>query len=292
MTVLHDLHSHSTASDGTLTPTALVARARDAGVDVLALTDHDTTEGLAEARAAATDAGLQLVNGVEISVTWSGLTVHVLGLGIDETNAELSSGLEGLRTYRHWRAEEIARRLQKAGISEALEGARRYSNGRLIGRTHFARYLVECRHAASVRDVFGRFLVKGKPGHVAGQWATLEEAVGWIRAAGGTAVIAHPARYRLTRTKLRRLIGEFRESGGEALEVVSGSHSVDECHTMARHATECDLLASAGSDYHGPENPYVEIGRLKPLPHGCRALWDHRTLRGTLVGVAPISGKA
>lgn len=277
MDVLHDLHTHSTASDGTLSPTALVQRAREAGVGVLALTDHDTTEGLAEARVAAEGAGLSLVNGVEISVTWSGLTVHVLGLGVDDASPELGAGLAGLRTYRKWRAREIARRLEKAGVPDAFEGARRYSNGRLIGRTHFARYLVERGHAGSVREVFKRYLVKGKPGHVAGQWAKLEDAVAWVRAAGGTAVIAHPARYRLTRTKLRRLFGEFRESGGEAIEVVSGSHSLDECHTMARHASDCGMLASAGSDYHGPENPYVEIGRLRPLPHGCRALWDHRS---------------
>lgn len=278
MTVVYDLHTHSTASDGTLTPESLVRRAHDAGVNVLALTDHDTTDGLAEAGAAAADLGMTLIKGVEVSVTWQGMTVHVVGLGVDDRYPDLQQGLAGLRTFRQWRAEEIARRLEKSGIAGAFEGARRYATGQLISRTHFARYLVECGRASSVRDVFKRFLLKGKPGHVSGRWAMLDEAVGWIRASGGQAVIAHPARYRLTRTKLRRLIGEFRECGGEAIEVVSGSHSQDECFTMGRHAVECGMLASAGSDYHGPENPYVEVGRLRPLPPGCTPLWRQWTL--------------
>ena len=240
---------------------------------MLALTDHDTTEGLAEARATAVVLGMTLVNGVEISVTWNSMTVHVVGLGMADTHPGLEQGLAGLRDFRNWRAEEIARCLAREGIDGAYKGARRYSNGRLISRTHFARYLVERGRAQSVRDVFKRYLVRGKPGHVPGRWAMLDEAVGWIRASGGQAVIAHPARYRLTRTKLRRLIGEFRECGGEAIEVVSGSHSRDECFTMGRHSVECGMLASAGSDYHGPENPYVEVGRLMPLPQGCRPLW-------------------
>jgi len=270
----YDLHTHSTASDGTLSPAQLVGRARAAGVRVLALTDHDTTEGLAEARAAAQREGIGLVNGLEISVTWSAMTIHIVGLGVEDTDAELQSGLARLRAFRDWRAEEIGRRLEKAGIPGGFEGALRYSNGRLISRTHFARYLVECGRERTVRDVFRRYLVRGKPGHVAGKWAQLEEAVGWIREAGGQAVIAHPARYKLTRSKLRRLIGEFKECGGVGFEVVSGSHSRDECFTMGRHAIDCGLLASAGSDYHGPENPYVALGRLTPLPHGCTPVWS------------------
>ena len=274
MSRVYDLHTHSTASDGTLTPTELVRRAAAVGVGVLAVTDHDTTEGLGEARRAAAATGIELVAGVEISVTWNGITVHIVGLGVATDDPALERGLAGLREFRDWRAREIARRLDRAGIPGAFEGARRHSGGRLISRTHFARFLVDRGHADSVRQVFGKYLLRNKPGHVPGRWASLEDAVGWITGAGGQAVIAHPARYKLTRTKLRRLIGEFRECGGEGIEVVSGSHSRDECYTMARHAGDCGLLASAGSDYHGPENPYTELGRLMPLPAGSRPVWS------------------
>ena len=273
MPTRYDLHTHSTASDGTLAPAELVARASGAGVEVLALTDHDTTEGLAEGGAAADAAGLVLVPGVEISVTWSSRVVHVVGLGIDPADAALQEGLAGLRRFRAWRAEEIGRRLERAGVSGAFEGARALSNGRLISRTHFARFLVAGGHAPDMRRVFRRFLTRGNPGHVPGAWADLEAAVGWIRSAGGQAVIAHPARYPFTRTRLRQLIGEFRECGGEGIEVVSGSHGRDDTFTAARHARDFRLLASAGSDYHGPEHPWLELGRLPPLPDGCRPVW-------------------
>jgi 3',5'-nucleoside bisphosphate phosphatase len=274
MTVQPDLHSHSTASDGTLTPEALVARAAAAGVEVLALTDHDTTEGLAAAQVAAADVGLTLVPGVEVSVSWGGRTIHIVGLALDPGDATLQEGLARLREYRLWRAEEIGRRLEKAGIRGAFAGARALSNGRLVGRTHFARFLVRQGHAQDVRGVFRRFLLKGKPGHVPGQWARLEDAVSWIRGAGGQAVIAHPARYGFTATKLRRLIGELKEAGGAGIEVVSGSHSRDECFVFARHAREHRLLASAGSDYHGPEDAWLELGCLAPLPEGCIPIWE------------------
>lgn len=274
MTIAYDLHTHSSASDGTLVPAELVRRAAGAGVEVLALTDHDTTAGLAEAGRAAAAAGIRLVSGVEVSVTWNAMTIHVVGLGFDRDNTALQEGLARLRDFRDWRAAEIGRRLEKAGIAGAFDGARRYSSGRLISRTHFARYLVEQGHAATVRDVFRKFLLRNKPGHVSGRWAVLEDAVRWITQAGGQAVIAHPARYGLTRTKLRLLIGEFRECGGEGIEVVSGSHNSDECFTMARHARDFGMLASAGSDYHGPENPYVDLGRLMPLPYGSRPVWS------------------
>jgi hypothetical protein len=282
MSFRYDLHTHSTASDGTLAPAELVARAAASGVNVLALTDHDTLEGLAAAKTAAGVAGLILAPGVEISVTWGGRTVHIVGLGIDPEDAALRSGLARLTDYRLWRAEEIGRRLSKVGIEGAFEGARAYANGRMIGRTHFARFLVRRGHAPSVRDVFKHYLVKGKPGHIAGEWASLDEAVGWIGGAGGQAVIAHPARYRFTSAKLRRLIGELKEHGGAGIEVVSGSHSRDEYPVFARHARENGLLASAGSDYHGPENPWLELGRLPPLPVGCTPIWADWEGRGLL----------
>jgi predicted metal-dependent phosphoesterase TrpH len=273
MPIQPDLHTHSTASDGTLSPRELVARAAAAGVEVLALTDHDTLDGIAEAKVAAFEHGLTLVPGVEVSVTWGGRTLHVVGLGVDPAEPLLRAGLDRQIAHRGWRAEEIGRRLAKAGIEGAFEGALALSGGRLVGRTHFARFLVARAYAPQVRDVFKRYLVRGKPGHVAGEWASLEEAVSWIRAAGGQAVIAHPARYGLTRSKLLGLIGEHKEHGGEGIEVVCGSHSRDDAFVFARHARENRLLASAGSDYHGPDSTYLGLGRLPPLPDGCVPIW-------------------
>ncbi|MCW8880688.1 MAG: PHP domain-containing protein [Sedimenticola sp.] len=273
MTVLYDLHTHSTASDGTLTPTALVACAAEAGVDVLALTDHDTTEGLAEAASAAQEKGIRFITGVEISVTWGGQVVHIVGLGFDPADSTLQAGLARLREFRNWRAEEIGIRLAKHQITGAYEGAKALSNGRLISRSHFARFLVANGYAPDMRKVFKQFLTQGKPGHVAGEWADLAQAVSWIKEAGGQSVIAHPARYSMTRTKLRRLIGEFQEAGGDALEVVSSSHSKDEVFTMARHAKDFSLMGSAGSDYHGPETPWANLGRLSALPDLVIPIW-------------------
>jgi predicted metal-dependent phosphoesterase TrpH len=270
----YDLHSHSTASDGTLAPAALVGRASSAGVAVLALTDHDTLDGLDEGQRAAARLDLKLLPGVEVSVTWSAMTIHVLGLNVDPANRVLRGALHDLQAQRDSRAREIARKLEKHGIGGALEGASRFCAGTLLSRTHFARFLVEQGHAPSVRDVFKRFLVKGKPGYVRGEWAGLRRAVDWIRAAGGMAVIAHPARYRLNRSKVKRLIGEFVDCGGVGLEVVSGSHSLDETRHMAALAREHDLYATCGSDYHGPENPWIELGRLRALPHGCTPIWE------------------
>jgi len=270
----YDLHTHSTASDGTLTPTALVARVAAAGVTVLALTDHDTTAGIIEATTAAQMHGITLIPGVEISVTWRARTVHIVGLQIDINQPLLQNGLTELRTFRAWRAEEIGHRLAKHGIADAYEGAREFSNGTLIGRTHFARFLVKRGLAFDTNEVFRRFLVQGKPGHVAGQWATLEAAIGWIRAAGGQAVIAHPARYRLTHRQLKRLIGEFREHGGVGIEVVTSNHSRDEVLNFAHYAQSRQLLASVGSDFHGTEHVWLQLGRLPPLPDNCTPIWQ------------------
>jgi predicted metal-dependent phosphoesterase TrpH len=270
----YDLHSHSTASDGTLPPAALVRLAAEAGVEVLALTDHDTTVGIPEAREAAESCGIRLVAGVEISVTWSRQTVHLVGLNLDIENRELQDGLQTLRDFRDWRAQKIGRRLEKVGIEDAYAGALAHSNGILVSRTHFARMLVERGVVEDERKVFKNYLVQGKPGHVTGQWASLEDAVNWIHAAGGEAAIAHPARYKMTRTKLRTLFAEFKALGGEAIEVVSGSHSRDDCLSMAKHTNDFGLLATAGSDFHSPEIPWVSLGRLPQLPGGCRPIWE------------------
>ncbi len=269
----YDLHTHSTASDGTLTPTELVKRAQGAGVSVLALTDHDTTEGIAEAEQAALRLGIDLVSGVEISVSWDPYVIHVVGLGVDTGCEQLQQGLLRLREQRQQRAIEMGRRLEKNGIKDAYEGAMELCNGRLISRTHFARFLVQRGYVDDVSKVFNKYLVRGKPGYVQGSWATLEEVVSWIKGAGGQAVIAHPARYPFTRTKLRNLIGEFKELGGEAIEVVSGNYTKDNCYTMARHAMDFELMGSAGSDFHGPEYSRIEIGRTLDLPEGVVPIW-------------------
>ena len=274
MNSLHDLHTHSTASDGILTPSVLVARAHQAGLRTLALTDHDTLDGLGAAQAAAAELGLNLIPGVEISVNWGERTIHILGLRVNPSALALTAGLARLRDYRRWRAQEIGRRLAAKGISDAYEGALALSGDeRFVGRTHFARLLVQRGYAATVREVFKHYLVKGKPGYVSGDWASLEEALAWIRQAGGQAVIAQPARYDFSGPKIRRLIGEFRELGGSALEVVSGSHSRDEACVYAQRARESSLLASAGSDYHGPDHPYPQLGQLPGLPPGCTPIW-------------------
>lgn len=268
-----DLHTHSTASDGTLSPSELVRLARSANVRVLALTDHDTTAGLDEARQAAAAAGIRLLAGVETSVTWGGRTVHVLGLGVDPHCGVLGRGLAHLQAFRAWRAAEIGRRLDKQGVKGTCAQAAALARGHLIGRGHFARVLVQRGLAPDERAVFRHFMVRGKPGYVPGQWAPLEDAVSWIRAAGGRAVLAHPARYRLTRTKLRRLLSDFVAAGGEGLEVVCASHSRDDCFVMARHARDFGLLASLGSDYHGPDSPRAALGGLPALPPGCVPIW-------------------
>jgi predicted metal-dependent phosphoesterase TrpH len=270
----YDLHSHSLASDGTLAPDALLRAAHAGGVDVLALTDHDTTDGIAEAVATADELGMQLVPGVEISVSWQAQTIHVLGIGIDPGNAALQAGLAGLRDFRDWRAEEIGRRLARAGIGGAYTGARALARGNIVSRTHFAHFLVEQGHAKNVREVFRRFLVHNKPGYVSGEWAEMEAALGWIRAAGGLALIAHPARYRMTASKLRRLTGEFSDCGGAGMEVVSGSHTRDNIQAMAALCRSEGLLASSGSDYHGPENCWIKLGQLPALPAGCAPVWE------------------
>lgn len=269
-----DLHSHTMASDGTLSPTELVCHAQASGVDVLALTDHDVTSGLEEASQEAQKQGLTLVPGVEISVSWNGATIHIVGLNIDPSHRGLQTGLKGLRDFRIERAEEIARRLAKHGIDGALEGAKEFANGQILGRTHFARFLVEQGFAKDMRQVFKKFLVHNRPGYVRGEWANLDDAISWIRGAGGQAVIAHPARYNISATRLRQLIQEFKDAGGEGLEVISGSHSAGDVQGMAQYAKRFDLLASRGSDYHGPEQPWIELGKMPTLPENCTPIWQ------------------
>jgi predicted metal-dependent phosphoesterase TrpH len=274
MTV-YDLHCHSTASDGVLSPRALVERAASMGVHVLALTDHDELRGLDEAWAVADELGIRLVRGVEISISWGGHTIHVVGLNVDSDDPILARGLASNRGGRAERARRMADELARLGIPGALEGAYTFAgNQDLIGRTHFARFLVERGVVKDVKTVFKKFLVKGKPGYVPHQWASLEEALVWIRAAGGQAVLAHPGRYQMGREKMRLLLSEFKHLGGDAIEVVTGSHTPDQVPVYADLAVEFDLMASVGSDFHAPGEGGRELGRLPALPTRCRPLWS------------------
>jgi len=269
-----DLHCHSTASDGLLAPAALVERACARGVTMFALTDHDAIAGLDEARDAAAARGLRFIDGVEISVTWRGTTLHVVGLNIDPANEDLRRGLVSVRGSRVRRARRIAESLESAGIAGSFEGAMaRAENPEIVSRTHFARFLVERGHARDVRAVFHHFLVQGKPGYVPHEWAALGDAVAWIRAAGGVGVIAHPGRYKLSRPDVRELIAEFMRCGGAGIEVVTGSHTPEQYAEFAALARELGLLASRGSDFHGPGESKVELGSLPQLPADLQPVW-------------------
>jgi predicted metal-dependent phosphoesterase TrpH len=268
-----DLHCHSSVSDGVLSPREVVERAAANGVDVLALTDHDDVSGLAEAAAAAHGAGIGFVAGVEISVSWGGQTVHVVGLRIDPQHPELVEGLAGIRAGRIERAHRMAEGLAAVGIHGAFAGALAHAaNQEIIGRTHFARWLVEQGLAPDLRTTFRRFLTRGNPGYVEHQWTTLENAVGWIRAAGGMAVIAHPGRYAFNARELHLLLDAFRALGGEGIEVVTGSHHPSEYGKFADLARAFGLLASRGADFHAPGEG-VDIGRLPALPHYVKPVW-------------------
>jgi hypothetical protein len=271
-----DLHSHSRYSDGTLTPGELVARACAQGVELFSLTDHDEVRGLAQATAAARELGLRFVPGVEVSVTFAGQTVHIVGLGIDAADPALGDGLAYVRSGRTRRAREMADGLAAAGIADAYEGALAYvGNPDLVSRTHFARYLVQIGICHDTREVFTRFLTEGKPGYVPHRWATLVQAVQWIRGAGGVPVIAHPARYKLTPTELWALFSEFREAGGIAVEIATSNHSAADVQRFTQMALEFGLEGSRGSDFHGPDESHAELGVVAALPAAVKPVW-HR----------------
>jgi predicted metal-dependent phosphoesterase TrpH len=269
-----DLHCHSSVSDGVLAPAAVAAYARKGGVDVWALTDHDEIKGVKAARDAAADLGMRFVPGVEISVTWGGETVHVVGLQVNEDEPALVQGLAATRNGRDARGREIAAQLERAGIRGAYEGALKYvGNPDLLSRTHFARYLVEIGACNSTSEVFRKYLTEGKPGYVPHRWASLAEAVGWIRKAGGIPVIAHPGRYRFTPLAEGALFDEFKQLGGNAIEVVTGSHTPDQYETYAEAARRYGFLASRGTDFHAPGEARVEFDKLPPLPSNVTPVW-------------------
>ncbi|QKS31097.1 3',5'-nucleoside bisphosphate phosphatase [Accumulibacter sp.] len=270
-----DLHCHSTCSDGLLAPAEVVRRAAENGVDMLALTDHDDIAGLPRARAAAVEVGLSLVNGVEISIEWEGLQIHVLGFAFDAADAALNAGLQTVRCGRIERARRMAAELGKVGIDGSFDGAMRLAaNPNLVSRAHFGRYLVERGVCKDLRSVFESYLVPGRPGYVDHRWATLADSLKWIHGAAGVATVAHPGRYKLSRSDMRRFLGEFRDLGGQAIEVMSGSHTPEHVDLYSRLAREYGFAASRGSDFHGPGESYVDLGRLPPLPEGLRPVWQ------------------
>lgn len=274
MSVPIDLHCHSTLSDGLLSPEALVAHAASKGVRVLALTDHDEVGGLARARAAAAEHGLTLVNGVEVSVTWKNRTLHIVGLRIDASDPQLISTFQKVHAARDERARQMAAGLAKAGIAGAYEGAKQIAGNSVMTRSHFAQFIVKQGHAKNIKSVFKKYMVKGKPGFVNHEWMSLEQAVTLICQAGGVAVLAHPGRYDLGFVNMHLLLHEFRSYGGQAIEVVTGSHQPPQYDQFAKLAHRFDLKASQGSDYHGPGHSYMEMGRLPDLPANCVPIWQ------------------
>ncbi len=270
-----DLHCHSTTSDGTLTPEELAARAAANGVDLWALTDHDEVGGQQRALEAARAQGLKCLTGVEISVTFADVTVHIVGLGFDHTDPRMAEGLADTRDGRGPRAVEMGEELAKVGIAGAYEGALKYvGNPRLISRTHFARFLVESGVCRDTSEVFRKYLAEGKPGYVPHRWARLGDAVKWITQSGGLAVIAHPARYKFTPNEEYALFSEFKQHGGQGVEVVTGSHSAAEAVRYADMAREFGLAASRGSDFHSPDESHIDLGKLPPLPGDLTPVWS------------------
>ena len=269
-----DLHCHSTISDGLFSPQDLVAHAKNRGIKVLALTDHDDMSGLGMARQAANEHGIQFIDGVEISVTWKKRTLHIVGLKVNPEYEPLKIALNQVRTGRDDRAREIGEELARVGIPGGYEGAAEIAGSSIITRTHFARFLTQNGHVKDTKAAFKKYLVKGKPGFVEHQWMDLEQAVTLIRQSGGTAVIAHPGRYDLGMVNMHLLMHEFRSYGGEAIEVVTGSHKPPQYQQFAKLAHRFSLKSSLGSDFHGPGISFMEMGYIAELPADCVPVWD------------------
>ena len=270
------MHNHSTCSDGLLSPTELIELAARTGVDAIALTDHDTTDGLEEAARAAKLAGITFIPGVEISVSWGDTTLHVVGLNIDPRAKAIAEGLETIRIGRHERARRIGDALEKLGHAGTFEGAYALAeNKAMLGRTHFARHLVNTQVVKDIQHAFDKYLAKGKPAYVSHRWASLEDAVRWIRESGGVPVLAHPGRYKMKPMVRDEMLADFKRLGGEAIEVVTGSHRPEEYAHWQRLALEHGFLASRGADYHGPGESPAEPGTLPQLHASLTPVWSH-----------------
>ena len=270
-----DLHNHSYYSDGLLSPSEVVRLASQASCDLFSLTDHDTTDGIAEAKLEADKVGLNLINGVEISAFWRNMAIHIVGLGVDVNNDILQAGLEHNKELRKIRAEKIALSLWRSGIKDALEKAQIISGGHMLTRTHFAQMLIQEGYCKDMKSVFRRYLTGKKPGGVRVEWKDFDEVINWIQSAGGKAFIAHPFRYRMTHTKIKKLIKDFKEASGDGFEVVNANSSREEITLANQWSEDHDLLASCGSDFHGWPNQRVQIGNLTELPNPKRAVWSH-----------------
>jgi len=270
-----DLHNHSYYSDGVLSPTEVVRLASKAGCDLFSLTDHDTTDGIAEAQLEADLLNLNLINGVEISALWRNMAIHILGLGVNINNDTLQTGLEHNQKLRKERAEKIALGLWRSGIKDALEKTQAFSKTEMLTRTHFAQMLISEGHCKDMKSVFRRYLTGKKPGGVGVQWEGYDDVVKWIHAAGGKALIAHPLRYRMTNTKIKNMLFDFKDALGDGLEVVTGTSTQDEINLSSQWTKDYNLLASCGSDFHGWPNQRLHIGNLKDLPDTDKAVWRY-----------------
>ena len=270
-----DLHNHSYFSDGFLSPREIVRLASDANCDLFALTDHDSTNGIVEAKSEADKLGINLINGVEISAFWRNSAIHIVGLGIDIDNDELQTGLEFNQKLRKERAKKIALGLWQSGIKDALEKAQMLSGGNMLTRTHFAQMLINEGYCKDMKSVFRRYLTGKKPGGVKVEWKDFSEVINWIQSAGGKALIAHPFRYRMTHTKIKKMLIDFKDAGGDGFEVVNANSSEEEISLGNQWSNDYDLLASIGSDFHGWPNQRVQICNLANLPNNDRAIWSH-----------------
>ena len=268
-----DLHNHSYYSDGLLSPSEVVRLASKSSCDLFALTDHDTTDGIAEARLEADKLCVNLINGVEISAFWRNMAIHIVGLGIDVNNDILQAGLEHNKELRKIRAKKIAFSLWRSGIRDALEKAEKLSGGHMLTRTHFAQMLINEGYCKDMKSVFRRFLSGRKPGGVKVEWKNFDEIINWIHSSGGKALIAHPFRYRMTHTKIKKMLNDFKEANGDGFEVVNANSSNEEISLGNQWSNDYDLLASIGSDFHGWPNQRVQIGNLVDLPDNSRAIW-------------------
>jgi predicted metal-dependent phosphoesterase TrpH len=271
---VYDLHTHTTASDGEFSPKALVIKAKNSGVDILAITDHDSTEGIAEAESEACKQNIRLLPGIELSVSWMDKNFHIVGLGIDPDNDKLKTSLKETEELRQQRAIKIGKKLERIGVTKAYYEARDLASDNTLTRSHFARVLVNQGFAKDTREVFKKYLVHNKPGFVRTSWVEMESGIKLIKDSGGEAILAHPLRYNITASWLRRFLTAFKESGGVGIEVVTGSSNVDEINTAAAYARRFELSGSAGSDFHGYDNTWVKLGQLAAMPESVTPVWE------------------
>ena len=275
MCPVYDLHTHTTASDGQLSPGELVIQAKTCGIDVLAVTDHDTTSGITEAVDEAQRQNMKLLPGIELSVSWMDKNFHIVGLDIDPENKALKKSIRNTRKLREKRAIEIGKRLEKNGVSNAYDEARKIAGDQTITRSHFARVLIEQGFAKDSREVFSKYLTRNKPGFVKTKWIEMDDGIKLIEGSGGAAILAHPMRYNITASWLRRFLVAFKESGGNGIEVVTGSSNADEIRTAASYARRFELTGSAGSDFHGYDDSWIKLGQLAAMPESVTPVWEN-----------------